>query len=72
MGAGAASPTAKAPRCHACDVRRAVGDMAMTDGPVDIVNGQDGAAAGGCHWAPALWEVAASEPDMAEVDAGWA
>jgi hypothetical protein len=46
--------------------------MAMTDGPVDIVNGQDGAAAGGCHWAPALWEVAASEPDMAEVDAGWA
>jgi len=34
--------------------------------------GRVGAAAGGDHWAPALWEAAAPALDMVEVDAGWA
>ena len=49
------------------------GDVDVTDNPVVLLMaGQDGDAAGGDHWAPALWEAAAPALDMVEVDAGWA
>ncbi len=48
------------------------GDVAVTDEPVVLMMaGQDGDAAGGDHWAPALWVAAAPMPDMVEVAAGW-
>ncbi len=49
----------------------AFGDMAFMDDPACSTVGQEGRAASG-DLAPALWEIAASEPDMVKVEAGWA
>ena len=49
------------------------GHATVGDDPVVLVMvGQDGDAAGGDHWWPALWEDAAPANEMVEVEDGWA
>ena len=45
-----------------------LGGAPITDDPVVLVMiGTEGEAAGGDHWAPALWEGAAPVPEAVEV-----